>query len=669
MKAHLNLRVSTLAGIFLVVAFAVLYLVTLDDGLRPADLEGGDLITHQYAQVQGRFSNAPGYPLYTMGGWLWFHAGRLILGRGHNPIQILSSYSTLWALLALWLLYRLILEATARRASLPPMPLAGTVPGPGGTHLSPKSSGQEQAGGNWPVATLVTAFYGVTYFFWYYAVTTEQYTSAVAWTLAVVLLAFRWERTRRDGYLLGLALLMGVGLAHMLTLLVVALALLWFVLRTEPRLLRRPRLIAGVLAMVALPLLSYIFVYVRGAQHPEWRGAGQWTSTWPWFLSFLSTGQGRDELTWSLWPFITQEFPSLIWREMTWPGLIAGLLGIAALGRRRATMLYATLAIYLAFCWIDRQGNWFQVIMPAYALLAVGIGAGADWVWRRSRGAGEQGSKGDNDLLRSSAPALPVLFAAALLALIAYRGATSYPRADSSQRGDDTGLQPGWAILADDPPAGTAVLGTLQETLALNYLTEIWGQRPDLRSVTTDQARELLSQGASLAVTEAALPLVPQEVSPEAHYSALGRTLVALSATPRQSLSESGAAALGSALQPWIHTFGNDIKLQAGRIGTDTTTGETVVLLVWQALADPTEDWSVSVRLTQGGREIAQFDQEYPVHGAYPMSRWSPGEMVADAYPFKLPPDIAPDGVTVILYRKLADGSFANLDVAKFALQ
>ena len=56
--------------------FAALYLFTLDDGLRPGELEGGDLITHQYAQVQGRPSNAPGYPLYTMGGWLWFHARR-----------------------------------------------------------------------------------------------------------------------------------------------------------------------------------------------------------------------------------------------------------------------------------------------------------------------------------------------------------------------------------------------------------------------------------------------------------------------------------------------------------------------------------------------------------------------------------------------------------------
>jgi hypothetical protein len=63
-----RLNPATLAGIVLVLAFAALYLFTLDNGLRPGELEGGDLITHQYAQVQGRPSNAPGYPLYTMGG-------------------------------------------------------------------------------------------------------------------------------------------------------------------------------------------------------------------------------------------------------------------------------------------------------------------------------------------------------------------------------------------------------------------------------------------------------------------------------------------------------------------------------------------------------------------------------------------------------------------------
>ncbi|MCB0244110.1 MAG: DUF2723 domain-containing protein, partial [Anaerolineae bacterium] len=183
------------AGIALVLLALALYLLTLDNGLRPGELAGGDLVTHQYAQVQGRPSNAPGYPLYTMGGWLWFHGLRAILGVSSNPVPILSSYSTLWALLALWLLYRLIVDLTGR----------------------------------WSLGFLGGAFYAVTYFFWYYAVSTEQYTSAVAQTLVIVLLAFRWERVQDDvdrgqrlgpagdGYLLALAFLSGLALAHLVT--------------------------------------------------------------------------------------------------------------------------------------------------------------------------------------------------------------------------------------------------------------------------------------------------------------------------------------------------------------------------------------------------------------------------------------------------------------------
>lgn len=603
-------RFSRIAGLVLVVFFAGLYLLTLDDGLRPGELEGGDLITHQYAQVQGRPSNAPGYPLYTMGGWLWFRAGRALLGAAHNPIQILSSYSTLWALVALALLYWLCLQVTGR---------------------------------NWPFAALATAFFGLTYFFWYYAVTTEQYTSSVAWTLAVVLLAFRWEATRQDSYLLGLVLLTGIGLAHQITVLAILPPLLWFILRTEPGVTRRGRLIASAVVLMVLPLLSYIYVYVRGAQHPEWRGAGQWESTWAWFLSFVSTGQGRGELTWSLQPFLTPGFPSLIWGEMTWPGLLAGLAGIAALGRRRATLLYATIVIYVAFCWIDRQGNWYQVIMPVYALLALGIAAGANWIIRRGRSRWVTG-----------------IITALLIALVIYRGAASYGRADASNRPDDTALAPGWTILADDPPPGTAILGTQPESLSLGYLTEIWGQRTDLRRISSAEAKGLLD-APGFAVTEAALPLVPTEVDPDARYSALGRTLFRVRAEP--------STGIPAGLLPWRQAFGDDLLLVGGTSARNRVTGEEVITLAWQAARTPGHNWSISVRVLQGASEIAQVDRQHPVSGAYPTTRWLPGEVVIDTYPFALPDGVSPEAVTIVVYRRAQDGAFINLDTATFALR
>ncbi len=505
--------------------------------------------------MQGRFSNAPGYPLYTMGGWLWFHLGRALVGPDANPIAILSSYSVLWALVSLGLLYALILLVTDRGD-----------------------------GGNWPVAFLTTAFYGVTYFFWYYAVTTEQYASSVAWTLAVIWLAFRWERQRgerRERYLLGMAFLGGVALAHQLTLPIVLLPLLWFVLSGEPGLLRRPKLIAAAIGLMLLPLVSYAYVYAAGASHPEWRGAGQWASTWDWFWSFVSTSQGRSELTWSWTPLLTAEFPALIWRELTVPGLIAGLLGWITLGRRRAIVLYASLALYLVVCWIDRLGNWYQVIMPMYGLLALGIGAGADWLERRV-GEWENGRVGERESGRTGKLAPPLSISRPVVpgrpALLPRRhllSSSPTPAIDPMTRV----WRPVGPILADDPPIGTAVFGTAAEQAALNYLTQIWGRRADLRTVTADQARAALSQGAPLAVTQAILPLAPQEISPDARYDALGRTLIALQREPDR--------AIPGGLQPWTHDFGPALQLLGGKAERNPTTGEMVVQLAWKAKEKP----------------------------------------------------------------------------------
>jgi hypothetical protein len=251
--------------ILLVCAAALLYLWTLDDGLRAGELLGGDLITHQFAQVEARPSNAPGYPLYTMGGWLWFHSLRelAMLGGVHggttatgellppNPLPILSSYSTLWALCAVGLLFQLLCQFTS-------------------------SPGSPQ-GRLWLAAPL-TIFYIVTYFFWYYATTTEQYSSAIAQTLLLVYLYDKWSRRQpgqtADRILLLMAFVSGVSLAHMLTVAFIVPPLVAVILWQQPALLRRPWLILGAILAAALPLLSYFYVYLRGAGHPEWWGAG-----------------------------------------------------------------------------------------------------------------------------------------------------------------------------------------------------------------------------------------------------------------------------------------------------------------------------------------------------------------------------------------------------------
>jgi hypothetical protein len=616
---------SRWVGVVLLVLALALYLWTLDDGLQPEELRGGDLITHQYAQVQARPSNAPGYPLYTIGGWIWFHLGRLLLGPYSNPIRILSSYSTLWALLTLWLFYRLLLDVV---------------------------------NGNWVIAAWATAFYAVTYFFWYYATTTEQYTSAVAQTILMIWLAFRWEMAQDQGrdhphLLLSLSFLTGLGLAHLVTVLFIVPPLVWFIWNRRPDLMRHPRLIAQAAGLAALPLLSYAYVYIRGAQHPEWRGTGEWSSTWQWFWSFLSTRQGRDELTWSLWPLWTEEFPSLIWQELTWPVLLMGMWGIARLGHRRAILIYSSLTIYLAFCFIDRLGNWYQVIMPAYPLVVMGAAVAIAEVWQRG--------------WFSRVMAARTVWLLILGALVVYRFALSLPGADSSGRTGDVGLDPGWTIIADDPPAHAAILGTRDELLALQYLTQIWGVRSDLRPVTTAQAREVLAKERVFYSTVNAVPIVQAEVTSDARFSSAGVTLVAVHIEPQRGPSSpavklmqpigDGLMLLGvSRWQPAMHPA---LPIQFRP--------RPRLTLYWQAVGFITQDWSISIRPTRRGTflvegdELVQIDRVHPVQGTYPTSRWQLGEVVRDDYELPLLSDSAADGVMVIVYRLRPEGGFHNL--------
>lgn len=595
-------RRSLIALALFLLAAALLYLATLDNGLTPGDLQGGDLITHQYAQAQARPSNAPGYPLYTMGGWLWFHGLRSLLP-GSNPVAVLSSYSTLWALVALGLLFALLYRVTD---------------------------------GNLVITLGLCTFYAVTYFFWFYAVSAEQYTSAVAQTLAIVLLVHAWDRDPRDGYLYALAFLLGLSLAHLLTVLAVLPGVLVFVIGRQPGVLRRGRLVATSLALAFLPLFSYAFVYIRGAQHPEWRGAGRWTSTWQWFLSFLSTGQGRSELTWSLGPF-EGGYPQLIWQELTLLVLILGVAGWFLMGRRFALLYGLTALIYLVFCYIDRLGNWYQVILPLYPLIVAGAGVTLSRLWAAY----------PHRLWR-------LVLAVLLLALIVPKALDSYPRANQRDRAADTGLVPGQALLAAGPPPGAAILGTGEERLALDYLTGVWGLRSDLRPVTTGQAGEVLAAKQPLLVSLSAANYAASETKLPLRYTSWGPGLLVASTGSLPVVPIPGA---GTVNQP----LGDGLRLVGFEMAPAGAGGQWDVRLAFTADATPGSDWSFSVRPLLQNAELGQQDHPALAAGFMPTTSLLPGETAVDAFRFNLPPNVAPDALRLILYRRLPDGKFDNL--------
>jgi hypothetical protein len=267
--------------------------------------------------------------------------------------------------------------------------------------------------------------------------------------------------------------------------------------------------------------------------------------------------------------------------------------------------------------------------------------------------------------------AIYLLLAVGLALLVLARFQMSWPRTNQRDRPADTALQPGQAILADDPAHGAAVLGLLDENLSLRYLTEIWGRRPDVTGVSSDQARALLdSASRPLYVTTAAAPLVGQEVSPQAHLSSAGADLIAVSQGP--------ATQLPAVAQVIDLLAGDGLALAGYQILPADATPEAAQLhvrLFWQALRPIEHDWSVSVRPTLGGQlvrqpdgTIVQADLAAPVHGTYPTGRWQPGEVVADDYLLPVPARQPADGLQVVVYRPLPEGGFDNLAVLELPL-
>ncbi len=623
------------AGAALLSLALLLYLYTLDNGFAPGELVGGDLITHQYAQVQARPSNAPGYPLYTMGGWLWFHALRSVLQAvGNslpNPITLLSAYSTFWAILALGLLYALLVRLTR----------SGAWPN-----------------GNWPLAWLISAFYAVTYFFWYYATTTEQYTSAIAQTLAIVYVYLLWCEAAKfsraqNRLLILLAFLCGLSLAHMLTVAFIVPPLVAVVLWQQPRLLRNWRLVVLCVVAAFLPLAAYWYVWLRGAAHPEWWGQGEWRTAGEWFWAFVSTAQGRDELSWGLrssCALFANGFPALIWQELSLPIVLMGVGGIALLRRPLAVVLYATLVIYLVFNWLYRCANWYQVILPAYPLLLLGVAAAAD-AWQHH--------------FRSySWRWLHHLPAMLLAAAILWRAALSWVPADSAHRPGDTALDRATVLLSQPLPPAANLFAPVADALALDYLIRIWGVRPDLAVVSSSQAGDRLRAGEPvfatydvapvlLAELPADLPLQRAGAGPDWLELALATDAVALPAVDGRHEVIAGVTLLGYAVQP--APSGASVSSQPA--AADVT-------LYWKLDTGWPENLGISLRPTTGGNflpdpagapgAIIQVDAPAPVHG---LAAAGPAPL-ADAYRVPMPADA--DGILLIIYTREGD-DFRNL--------
>jgi len=207
----------------------------------------------------------------------------------------------------------------------------------------------------------------------------------------------------------------------------------------------------------------------------------------------------------------------------------------------------------------------------------------------------------------------------------------NYPADNLRDRPMATGLNPAWALLGDEPASGARIVGSYAEDLALDYVTQIWGARPDVSTLTLAQLHGPVS--APLYVSREAMPLAQKSLPPAVHLTSHGLHLVALKAQTATALPAS-AQSLALPLTHGLELLGFETR----RVGAQLD-----LSLYWRAAQPIDVDMAVSVRPMRGQQRIlleeqpVQVDNAHPVGGFYPMTRWSAGEVVRDDQIIYLP--------------------------------
>jgi len=501
------------------------------------------------------------------------------------------------------------------------------------------------------------------------------------------------RRLRLHPAIYALAALFGLSLTHHRMALLMAPALLLFLLLVEPRVLRRAALLGPehpdrprwlqilgrpiVLLLLSFfgPLLLYLYLPLRGQVGSL---DGTYTNTLGGFLQWVTASGynvflGENPLARDLSAAFYFE---LFWQQFGPVGLALALLGVLGLLRRPRSRsarlkLQALTALafltFVAFAVLYRVPDVEVFFIPAFVLVAVWAGVGLDYA---------------ADLLRPRGPSLAIRRLLAASALVLFLAAIAQPLALAARNYPDLDLSQRWIVhdygqyLLQEPlPPDSTIVGILGEMTLLRYFQDTEGLRPDLQTVAADdealrrQEVEAALAGDGAVFITRPLPGLPESYALDAVTGLIDvgghwQTLIRVgqpSAEAPQIPRPTGEEPL-----PGLQLLGYGVRQHGGHWQEWAR-----LRLWWRAPGGLAEQFKVSARLlNSNGLVVAAADAE-PVSGAYPATAWRPGEVVADAYEVPLPAGLPPGDYVplVIVYDPATGAEQGRVELAPVTLQ
>ena len=585
------IRHLVIVSLFIVSLF--IYTATLLPDVLPAD--SGEF---QLVAATAGVAHPPGYPLYTMLGWLFAH-----LPLGPNPAWRVNLFSAVTAAATVALVFH-----TACRMT----------------------------GSAWGGLAAALALGSATTF-WATA-TTASIRPLVAFFTALclyALIAFHVSRcTFHDHHLIILAAALSLGLTHHPSLIFPASVFILYLVLVDPALLRQPRRWLKPIVAFALGLLVLVYLPLRGATSASL--APPDLATLPGFLAHvLARGFRGDMFALNLFDRLVL-LPTLLRFQFNPVLLLAAFLGTVLLlwrDRRLALLLVGSFLVHTAVTLTYRAPQTVEYEMPAYVSLALLVAVPFGKI------ANRKSQIANRLVLFIVHCSLFIVLVAGAVNLLAHL--PSY-RALSQSRDARAYAE----TLLRDAPADAVILSNWHWATPMWYLQRVEGLRPDVTVKYIAPRGEPLAQTWVAAIEEYA-PRRPVVVVRyfEREYSDLSYRFEPLGEAFLVRTAPRFAPPPG--LTPLDVTLGERVALLGYRLETDETEPSRLLelTLAWSPVVTPTSDLALFAQLLGPDGRLWSATQDC----SHPAGRLVDGEVVVErfvVYPLLHAP---PDDYTLVV--------------------
>lgn len=626
------------AGLFTIVAtlaFVCYYTMSAPD------LLWGDAAEFQLAAWTAGLAHPTGYPLFLILGWLWTHALAPLLPPTRAMTLLSSVFGALaaggFALVVLNLLRRLSPAKNIDRSGVPPLP------------LSP------------PPLLIVLAALGALWFaltptFWSQALIPEVYTLNALFVIVLLWLLLRTRKEHQPLPLYAVALVYGLSLTHHRTMVLWLPAILAYVTLEWPDWWRNGRRLLTLAGLVALPQLLYLYIPIRGPVTPylhQSLGNGEvlslYDGTLQDFIAHISGSVFAQDLGLQMTLGERIALVGELWVEnVTWAGVVLGIVGLVWLVRRRAWSLLALTGLgftgITVFSVFYAIGDVEVMFIPAWLI----------WILWSVLGLYAAALILDRVLSDTQYPI------ALLAPLLIFAGLIVWHHAayanDLDRSGSRSARERWEEILAANPPDDAFLISNdRNEMVPLWYMQFVEGRRRDVFGIFP-----LITQRPEHAnvvrVTESVLSYERPHVLIKAmpglttkfDMQPLRDPLVDVIGPAEMLTQPPRQGDVASALQ----IAGWDV--QPARIAA----GEPVtVTLTWKPQADLAHDYTTFVHLFDADGNLIMQSDHVPGGVYYPSSLWRVDELVRDRHRLELPTEL-PDGAVDVragAYRLVKD--------------